>query len=186
MARADASPFPDFVDVSMSFPDNVAIPNARFRFTAPWRLRFYRDEFGNFGDDLNSWLWPRLLPGLLDDTANSMLVGIGTILTSELPSGPKVIVGSGVGYGSVPRLDDSWAVHFVRGPVTARALGLPESYAITDPAHLITQLVRPVANGAGTIYIPHPTSRTTSVRSEPTGEPWQPRPACATSTRRPR
>jgi succinoglycan biosynthesis protein ExoV len=127
----------------------------RPRFTAPWRLHYYRDEFGNFGDDLNPWLWPRLLPELLDTASGTSLVGIGTIVNENLPAGPKIIVGSGVGYGDVPRLTDDWAIHFVRGPKTARALGLPLSYAITDPAHLITQFIRPVSHGRGTLLIPH-------------------------------
>ena len=127
----------------------------RTGFTAPWRLYYYRDAFGNFGDDLNPWLWSRLLPDLLDDAAVPALVGIGTVVNEQLPAGPKVIAGSGVGYGTVPRLTDEWAVHFVRGPGTARALGLPLSYAITDPAHLITQFIRPSAHGQGTVFIPH-------------------------------
>ena len=124
-------------------------------FTAPWRLHYYRDEFGNFGDDLNPWLWPRLLPNLLHAAAAPALVGIGTIVNEQLPDGPKVIVGAGVGYGDVPRLTEDWAVHFVRGPRTARALGLPASCAITDPAHLITQFIRPMPRGKGTVFIPH-------------------------------
>jgi succinoglycan biosynthesis protein ExoV len=118
-------------------------------------LHYYRDEFGNFGDDLNPWLWPRLLPDLLHPDAGSALVGIGTIVNDQLPLGRKIIVGSGVGYGEVPRLTDDYAVHFVRGPATARALGLPVSCAITDPAHLITQFIRPVPNGKQTVYVPH-------------------------------
>ncbi len=127
----------------------------RAGFTAPWRLYYYRDEFGNFGDDLNPWLWSRLLPDLLDDAAVPALVGIGTVVNEQLPAGPKVIAGAGVGYGTVPQLTDEFAVHFVRGPGTARALGLPLSYAITDPAHLITQFICPKARGAGTVFIPH-------------------------------
>lgn len=127
----------------------------RVRFTAPWRLHYYRDEFGNFGDDLNPWLWSRLLPDLLDDNATPAFIGIGTVLNENLPDGPKLIVGSGTGYGTPARLDESFAVHFVRGPRTAAALGLPATLAITDPAHLITQFMRPVARGKGTIFLPH-------------------------------
>jgi succinoglycan biosynthesis protein ExoV len=139
----------------MSLPALALTHSPRSNATAPWRLHYYRDEFGNFGDDLNPWLWPRLLPGLLNDHAAPALVGIGTILNTNLPRGPKVIVGSGVGYGTIPKLSDEWSVHFVRGPLTARALGIPLSYAITDPAHLITQFIRPSARNRGTCYIPH-------------------------------
>ena len=139
----------------MSLAVRVSGQSQRPRFTAPWRLHYYRDEFGNFGDDLNPWLWPRLLPDLLHAQSDAALVGIGTIVNDILPAGPKIIVGSGVGYGVVPRLTEEWAVHFVRGPGTARALGLPASFAITDPAHLITQFIRPQVRGRGTLYIPH-------------------------------
>jgi succinoglycan biosynthesis protein ExoV len=128
---------------------------AASRFTAPWRLEYYRDSIGNFGDDLNPFLWSRLLPDLLDDRAPNMLVGLGTILNHELPPGPKVIAGAGVGYGTAPKLTDDWRVHFVRGPLTALSLGLSQSYAITDPAHLITQFIRPRVRGTGTLYVPH-------------------------------
>lgn len=139
------------MSVSIRAVDNTA----RRGFTAPWRLYYYRDEYGNFGDDLNPWLWPRLLPDLLHDAAAPALVGIGTIMNDQLPDGPKVIVGAGVGYGAAPRLTEEWAVHFVRGPNTARALGLPTSHSITDPAHLITQFIRPLPRGKGTVFIPH-------------------------------
>jgi succinoglycan biosynthesis protein ExoV len=139
----------------MSVSAHVESSVPRSGFTAPWRLHYYHDEFGNFGDDLNPWLWPRLLPDLLRDDARPSLVGIGTIINANLPAGVKIIAGAGVGYGDVPRLTDDWAVHFVRGPLTARALGLPASYAITDPAHLITQFIRPEPRGKGSVFIPH-------------------------------
>ena len=44
------------------------------------KLVYYQDPKGNFGDDLNPWLWERLLPGRLDDDPSELLVGMGTIL----------------------------------------------------------------------------------------------------------
>lgn len=37
-------------------------------------------------------------------------------------------------------MDQSWCVYAVRGPLSARALGLEDSFAITDPAILLTLL----------------------------------------------
>ena len=46
-----------------------------------------------------------------------------------MPDAPKKLVfGTGFGYGGVPRLDESWIFYCVRGPRTARALGLDPAY----------------------------------------------------------
>ena len=43
---------------------------------------------GNFGDDLNLWLWDALLPGLRDVREETLLVGVGTVLNPTLlPTG---------------------------------------------------------------------------------------------------
>ncbi|PTD96771.1 polysaccharide pyruvyl transferase [Pseudothauera lacus] len=105
------------------------------------RLHYYKDPRGNFGDDLNAWLWPRILPGVHDDDERELFVGIGTLINHRLPATPlKHIVGSGVGYGRTPVPDASWVVHAVRGPLSAAALGLEAGRAITDAAVLIRLL----------------------------------------------
>ncbi len=103
------------------------------------KLHYFADPKGNFGDDLNPWLWPRVAPGLLDDDASEILVGIGTLINHRLPAGPvKHVMGSGVGYGQLPRLDDDrFVFHAVRGHHSARALGLPAETVITDAAVLL-------------------------------------------------
>ena len=60
---------------------------------------------GNFGDDLNPWLWPRLLPDL-EDAAGPEFVGIGTLLHRRLEreSADRVIFSTGAGYSPPPRL----------------------------------------------------------------------------------
>lgn len=109
---------------------------------------------GNFGDDLNPYLWPRLLPdafsGTLeyrpksprslenDSPGTPVFVGIGTLIRGDLALGQaKHVLGSGFGYGLPPAQDGSWHYHYVRGPLTAAALGLPPDKAITDPAILV-------------------------------------------------
>lgn len=105
------------------------------------RMHYYKDPLGNFGDDLNTWLWPRLQPDLLHDDADELFVGIGTLLNHRLPAAPiKHIFGSGVGYGDTPVVDNTWIVHAVRGPLSAKALGLPPEKAITDAAVLIRRI----------------------------------------------
>jgi succinoglycan biosynthesis protein ExoV len=96
------------------------------------------EPFKNFGDELNPIIWSRLLSNLLDDDDRSLFLGIGTILNNKIPSGPtKIVLGSGVGYGEKPLIDEKWKFYSLRGPLTANMLGLPESLVVTDPAILI-------------------------------------------------
>jgi len=109
------------------------------------KLFYYRDPGGikNFGDDLNPWLWQRLLPGVFDADASTLFVGIGTILNDAMPKATRTVVfGSGVGYGKgIPRVDDTWKIYCLRGPLTAKALGVSPELAVSDPAMLIGRLV---------------------------------------------
>ena len=121
------------------------------------RLFYYRDPGGNFGDDLNAWLWPRLIPELLDGDGSTLFVGIGSILDRRIPQGPrKIVFGTGVGYGLLPVLNEEWQVCCVRGPLSARALGLPPELAVTDSAALVRTLRRPhLVRRHSISFIPH-------------------------------
>lgn len=103
-------------------------------------LYFYRER-PNFGDALNDYLWGKWIEIDFKNEMGSdeVFVGIGTILNEELPSARVLhIFGSGLGYGEVtPQSMRSWRVHFVRGPLTARALGLDTALSISDPAILL-------------------------------------------------
>lgn len=98
----------------------------------------------NFGDDLNPWLWNKLIPNILDNDPTTAFIGIGTILNSALRSKTpdaktRVIFGSGAGYGGKNGnliLDNTHRVYCVRGPLTARKLGLSLDYSICDSAIL--------------------------------------------------
>ncbi|HVF98502.1 MAG TPA: polysaccharide pyruvyl transferase family protein, partial [Chloroflexia bacterium] len=121
------------------------------------RLFYYQDPGGNFGDDLNAWLWPRLIPELLDGNGSTLFVGIGSILDRRIPQGPrKIVFGTGVGYGLLPVLNEEWQVCCVRGPLSARALGLPPELAVTDAAALVrTVRSAPVERRHSVSFIPH-------------------------------
>ena len=102
------------------------------------KLYYFKDRHGNFGDDLNPWLWGQLLPEVLGGSSDELFVGIGTLLNHRLPVAPmKHVFGSGHGYGRKPAIDDKWQFHAVRGFETARALGLPREAVITDAAVLV-------------------------------------------------
>jgi succinoglycan biosynthesis protein ExoV len=111
------------------------------------KLVYARIKNGNFGDDLNPWLWQRALPGYLNADPGSYFFGIGTILREkyvrEIPAAArKVVFGSGAGYGAAPKVDRSWTIYCVRGPLTARVLGIDASLAITDPAILAVDYLK--------------------------------------------
>lgn len=106
------------------------------------KIYYYKDKIGNFGDDLNEWLWRKVLPISFDENDEQIVIGIGTLLNNKLNerlpcTSKKIVLGSGSGYGDKVKLDDSWKIYFVRGPLTAELLGLDERLAITDPAILI-------------------------------------------------
>lgn len=130
----------------------------------------FKDDLGNFGDDLNFWLWPRLLPqsrigfayhGIEYRQQNEELaevfVGIGTLLDERLPRRPrKIICGAGAGYGARPAIDGTWEVIWVRGPMTAKLLGLAADQWITDPAMMLARWpLGDARTGAAVGYMPH-------------------------------
>ena len=112
---------------------------------------------GNFGDDLNPWLWPKLLPGLIDADEREWLVGIGTLLNERLPGAGRLnVLGAGAGLGVRPRVDERWRVYGVRGPRTAAALGIDPALALGDPAILVADHVPSVpAVRRGIGLMPH-------------------------------
>lgn len=99
------------------------------------RLYGWKD---NFGDALNHWLWPRLFPGHTDGD-DALLLGIGTVLSRDVPDDPrrKFVLGSGAGNDPLPRVTDEWTFLGVRGPRTAAKFSLPSDLVITDSALLL-------------------------------------------------
>lgn len=125
------------------------------------KLYHYQDPNGliNFGDDLNPWLWDHLLPkGFLDSDPSHLLIGIGTLLNDNLPKASEYSVfGSGVGYGSrAPIVNSNWNIYALRGPLSAKALGVDEKLAITDGAYLLKGIVSEVPKKEFKVsYMPH-------------------------------
>ena len=120
-------------------------------------LYYCQTEEGNFGDDLNPWLWSRLAPEVCAPAPSPLFIGVGTLLSCSVPAPPlKVVFGAGCGYKRPPVLDDHWLFYAVRGPLTAAALGLDASLAISDPALLVRGTGRaPRAKRYAAAFMPH-------------------------------
>lgn len=126
------------------------------------KLYFYKAPKKNFGDDLNAWLWPRLLPGFFDDDPSAWVSVIGTIINDKMPEAEtKIVFSSGAGYEAPPKGfgGKGWRIICVRGPLTAKVLNLPESLAVTDGAILLASLpeYKPMAEKerSGVVFMPH-------------------------------
>lgn len=126
------------------------------------KLTYCKIDAGNFGDDLNPWLWPRVAPGLCDDDPSEEFLGVGTVLANTYPLGPRrVVFGSGAGYKRPPVIDRQWKIYCVRGPKTAAALRIDPDLAVTDSAALVAMLPwEPCEATYSVSYMPHHHSAT--------------------------
>lgn len=105
----------------------------------------------NFGDELNDYLWPKLLGKneAAFAAAPGVFYGVGTVLGQRCPQdAPRhVVFGAGLGCAGVPEVDGRWRFYFVRGPHTSEALN--DSYYgkrvpwITDPGALVHRFFDP-------------------------------------------
>lgn len=109
-----------------------------------------RDGVENFGDRLNLWLWPQLLPGVFHGDGSTLFVGIGTLLNHCLPgrlghARRVVIFSTGAGYERplLRPLPSHWRIYCVRGPYSSNQLQLPRQMALTDGAILLRQIFQP-------------------------------------------
>src|ERR1700734_1407349 len=98
------------------------------------KISYFQGREPNFGDNLNPWLWPKLIPDFFDDNEKAVFLGIGSIL-GEKPYKDdvrKVVFGTGFvpEYHKKPCVShSSWDIYFVRGPRTAKMLNLPNKLA---------------------------------------------------------
>jgi succinoglycan biosynthesis protein ExoV len=130
-------------------------------------LYHHESARGNFGDDLNLWIWDGLLPGWRDWDPEAVLVGVGTLLSSTFidreAARPRryLVAGSGVGYGDgrTPDVSDKarWDVRCLRGPRSARSLGLPEEMGVLDPAVMLADFpeFQAIPKAGPPIFVPH-------------------------------
>lgn len=123
------------------------------------KLFHWASSHGNFGDDMNAFIWPHFLPGVFDEDADALFVGIGTIFSADVPKARhRIVMGSGTGYGRLPADlgDGGWHIYAVRGPLTARAIGGEPNLAVADPAILLPLMPEFAPTPRkGTAFVPH-------------------------------
>lgn len=124
------------------------------------KIYYYKAEQGNFGDDLNLWLWPKLIDQDVLSSKPGIFISIGTVLDDRFSGdeGPKIVFGAGIRDISNfhTNIDGSWDIRFVRGPITAEALKLSRDKVITDPAIALALLEWVPANKKYSCsFIPH-------------------------------
>lgn len=106
------------------------------------QLKYHKDWRGNFGDDLNVPFFRSIVPGIEECPSERDLVGIGTLLNNVHGKIEKAVVfGSGFGYGASVEIDHETSIVLgVRGPLTARALGVDDALVMGDPALHLNQI----------------------------------------------
>jgi len=112
----------------------------------------------NFGDELNAWMWPKLIEGVWGGDDNAIFVGIGSVINDRFPKEKtKIVFGAGYGgYTALPDIDETWKFYFVRGKLTAKAVGIDEKLGIGDSAILLRSCVnKKVPKRYPISYMPH-------------------------------
>jgi hypothetical protein len=113
-------------------------------------LCYYKSTIGNFGDDLNPYIFNQLIPNFSDLSDDYVIFFIGTILYDnfvganlirDFDKKKKIVLGSGVRFiDKPPTIDSTWDVRFLRGPLSSLSLFNSFENFITDPAYLIREM----------------------------------------------
>ena len=125
------------------------------------KIDYYKGAHSNFGDDLNPWLWPKIIPDFFDDNDSTVFLGIGSIIGEKTyPSTvQKIVFGAGFvpEYHHCPDTSSAdWHVYFVRGPRTAKMMNLPAELGLGDSAILLRTIVKQQPSSSGVIsFMPH-------------------------------
>lgn len=105
------------------------------------KIVYFKADIGNFGDDLNGWIWEKIF-GDLSKYQDIDVFGIGSILDKRVINDrKKVVFGSGIrdvlfDYGEVKDLN----IEFVRGPISSKITN--NSTFISDGAYALRMLPR--------------------------------------------
>jgi len=127
------------------------------------KLCFHEGQ--NFGDALNPIIFDKLLPDFFDLDKTEIFIGIGSILgliKGYPETKKKYVFSSGFAankpntYGTLPKIDNTYEILCVRGPLTAEALNISPKKAVTDGAILVRELgIEPLEKVYQFSYMPH-------------------------------
>lgn len=129
-------------------------------------MRLVYHKGNNFGDKLNPIIFNHFIGELLDKNEDELFLGIGSILgLKQNLKGKKNVFTSGYAanddptYGSPPKIDESYNILALRGPLTAELLGIDKNLAICDGAILISEIddykFTNNLKGNEVVFIPH-------------------------------
>ena len=124
------------------------------------KITYYRGKYPNFGDELNIWLWPKIIPDFFDNDDKQLFIGIGSVIGEKYDDKSKKIV---FGAGYVPEYHEKpdvhgsdWDIYFVRGPRSARLLDISPDLGIGDAAILVRNIIDLKTKTAEVIsFVPH-------------------------------
>lgn len=126
------------------------------------QLHYHKAAGGNFGDDLNEWMWDQLIPGFREyGNKEDVVIGLGSILHENRLSkyeGRISILGSGFNGGQILKSNTRERCRFysVRGPLTRDALKLDARIPLLDPGSVIPDIYKAAEEQHGKIlFIPH-------------------------------
>ncbi len=109
------------------------------------KIMYFRGKYPNFGDELNIWMWEKLLPDFFDDDESELFIGIGSTIGNHYKkSAKKIVFGTGfvATYNEKPDVHTpEWDIYFVRGPRTAKSLDISPDLALGDAAILLRTIV---------------------------------------------
>jgi hypothetical protein len=114
------------------------------------KICYYKSSENNFGDNLNPYIFNHFYPNYEELNNNIIVFFIGTILYDDFLTSNninhsknkiKIVLGTGIRFINSPiKLDSTWNVRFLRGPLSSLALMKNAYTYITDPAYLIRKL----------------------------------------------
>ena len=112
------------------------------------KLISYKDKNGNIGDDLNTWLWPKIFGSDFFKDKKNAFLGIGSILIADSDyieksekHELKIVFGTGVrSIEQVFDFDSTWDISFLRGPFSSYIVTGSLNNFITDSAYFISLL----------------------------------------------